>query len=94
MCDTAHFMVWWEIVFMLVILKIPIVYLCAVIWWAIRAEPFLDEGTPGSGGNEPLDPRPWWRPPRRRRSPGPHGMPPRSARTPARPTFARGRVDR
>ncbi len=29
----------WEIIFMLVILKIPIVYLCAVIWWAIKAEP-------------------------------------------------------
>jgi hypothetical protein len=87
-------MVWWEIVFMLVILKIPIVYLCAVIWWAIRAEPFPDEGTPGSGDNEPLEPRPWWRPPRRRRSLGPHGMPPRSGRTPARPTFARGRVER
>ena len=26
-------------IFMLVILKIPIVYLCAVIWWAIKAEP-------------------------------------------------------
>lgn len=24
---------------MLVILKIPVVYLCAVVWWAIRAEP-------------------------------------------------------
>lgn len=29
----------WEIIFMLVILKIPIVYLCVVVWWAIRAEP-------------------------------------------------------
>jgi hypothetical protein len=29
----------WELVFMLVILKIPVVYLCAVVWWAIRAEP-------------------------------------------------------
>ena len=29
----------WEIVFMLVLLKIPLVYLCAVVWWAIRAEP-------------------------------------------------------
>ena len=29
----------WEIVFMLVILKIPIVYLCVVVWWAIKAEP-------------------------------------------------------
>ena len=24
---------------MLVILKIPVAYLCAVVWWAIRAEP-------------------------------------------------------
>ena len=24
---------------MLVVLKIPIVYLCFVVWWAIRAEP-------------------------------------------------------
>jgi hypothetical protein len=29
----------WEIVFMLVLLKIPLVYLCMVVWWAIRAEP-------------------------------------------------------
>ena len=29
----------WEIIFMLVILKIPIVYIAVVIWWAIKAEP-------------------------------------------------------
>jgi hypothetical protein len=29
----------WEVVFMLVLLKIPLVYLCLVVWWAIRAEP-------------------------------------------------------
>jgi hypothetical protein len=28
---------------MLVVLKIPIVYLCAVVWWAIRAEPRPEE---------------------------------------------------
>jgi hypothetical protein len=28
-----------EVIFMLVILKIPVVYLCAVVWWAVRAEP-------------------------------------------------------
>jgi hypothetical protein len=28
-----------ELVFMLVLLKIPLVYLCLVVWWAIRAEP-------------------------------------------------------
>jgi hypothetical protein len=48
----------WEIVFMLVILKIPMVYLCVVVWWAIKAEPVppdLEEpavvpDTPASGG--------------------------------------------
>lgn len=29
----------WELFFMLVLLKIPLVYLCLVVWWAIRAEP-------------------------------------------------------
>jgi hypothetical protein len=28
----------WPIIFMLVVLKIPIIYLCAVVWWAIKAE--------------------------------------------------------
>src|SRR5437016_5585661 len=28
----------------MVILKIPIVYLCWVVWWAIKAEPKPDEG--------------------------------------------------
>jgi hypothetical protein len=34
----------WELVFMLVILKIPVVYLCVVVWWAIKAEPEPLEG--------------------------------------------------
>lgn len=29
---------------MLVVLKIPVVYLCAVVWWAVRAEPKPLEG--------------------------------------------------
>lgn len=33
----------WEIIFMLIILKIPIVYLCVVVWWAIKAEPVPPE---------------------------------------------------
>ncbi|MGL6280728.1 MAG: hypothetical protein ACRC50_14380 [Gaiella sp.] len=28
-----------EALFFLVLLKIPVVYLCVVVWWAIRAEP-------------------------------------------------------
>ncbi|HEY7178441.1 MAG TPA: hypothetical protein VH305_04640 [Gaiella sp.] len=33
----------WEAVFLLLILKIPLVYLCLVVWWAIRAEPREEE---------------------------------------------------
>jgi hypothetical protein len=48
----------WEIVFMLLILKIPIVYLCVVVWYAIREEPAPTDpaapvrvaDTPPSGG--------------------------------------------
>ena len=29
----------WELIFLMVVLKIPILYLCAVVWWAIKAEP-------------------------------------------------------
>jgi hypothetical protein len=35
----------WEAIFMLVVLKIPLVYLAIVVWWAVRAEPLHgDEG--------------------------------------------------
>ena len=40
---------------MLVILKIPVVYLCAVVWWAIRAEPLPLEG---AGRLVPVSPTP------------------------------------
>ena len=33
---------------MLVLLKIPLVYLCMVVWWAIRAEPRDEEPTVGA----------------------------------------------
>jgi hypothetical protein len=29
----------WEFVFMMFVLKLPIVYLIGVVWWAIRAAP-------------------------------------------------------
>ena len=29
----------WELVFLMVILKIPILYLCGVVYYAIKAEP-------------------------------------------------------
>jgi hypothetical protein len=71
----------WELVFMLVILKIPIVYLCAVVWWAVKDEPEV-EGGPESGETAPSPWRPWqsWRRSRstRPRRGGPHGSPRRT----------------
>ena len=57
---------------MLVILKIPVVYLCAVVWWAIRAEPRPLEG---AARLAPLDP------PARLRLACPHAPPAGRGRT-------------
>lgn len=38
---------------MLAILKIPVVYLCAVVWWAVRAEPRPAEGVVVTASLEP-----------------------------------------
>ena len=47
---------WVELVFMMVILKLPIVYLVVVVWWAIRAVP----EPPLEGAALPV--RPAWSP--------------------------------
>jgi hypothetical protein len=72
----------WELIFLMVILKIPIVYLCLVVWWAVKSKPVPEEGA--ALQPVPLDPRPrddrWRR--RRPRPPRPHGGPTRNyART-------------
>jgi hypothetical protein len=81
---------------MLVILKIPVVYLCAVVWWAIRAEPRPSEGagTMASLGPSP-GPEPGcdWRARRARvvrRGPLPRRGPP--ADRPQRAAYAHARV--
>ena len=58
----------WEAIFMLVVLKIPLVYLAIVVWWAIRAEPAADDGPEPVRVLAPLTPCGWdeWR--RRRTS--------------------------
>jgi hypothetical protein len=74
---------------MLVILKIPVVYLCWVVWWAVRAEPEPLEGAPVSVA-VPAGPQPpecTWR--RRRTELGRRG--PRRPRGGA-PVRGRGRV--
>jgi hypothetical protein len=57
----------WALIFMLLILKIPIVYLGLVVWYAIRAEP-----EPGVDPHEYSAWRPWRRTDGPRRD-GPHG---------------------
>lgn len=69
---------WWELIFLMFLMKIPIVYLCGVVWWAIKAEPLPPEGAAKLA--ELPEPPPRWRPWRLRRDvrrPGPHGSPPR-----------------
>jgi hypothetical protein len=50
----------WELIFMLLLLKIPLIYLCGVVWYAVKAEPSIDDapGDPTSV-REPRAPRPW-----------------------------------
>jgi hypothetical protein len=84
----------WEIVFLMVILKIPLVYLCLVVWWAIKAEPRPPEpatlvraGEPDPSG--PARPRPV-----RRGPPRPHRGPTRTYPRTPRTAVARKRAER
>ena len=77
----------WEILFLLIILKIPLVWVCWVVWWAIKAEPVVG----GDGSNEEFNWRPWSRPPGSRPSRGgPHG---RGSRRAARAARSRDRAE-
>src|SRR5256886_14425211 len=60
----------WEIMFMVLILKTPMIYVCWIVWWAIKAEPVA--GAEGDEAHE-VNWTPWRRPagPRPRRG-GPH----------------------
>jgi hypothetical protein len=49
----------WEAIFMLLILKIPLVYLGLVVWWAIRAEPTAGDGHEPVRALVPLTPCEW-----------------------------------
>jgi hypothetical protein len=49
----------WEIVFLMVILKIPIAYLCFVVYYAIKAEPKPHEGAAVTAKLGPEEPGGW-----------------------------------
>jgi hypothetical protein len=67
----------WEGIFMLLILKIPVIYLAVVVWYAVRAEPKPEFGGDEVGVLAPLAPCGWddWK----RRRPRPYGFRPRPA---------------
>lgn len=81
----------WEIVFLVVILKIPIVYLCTVVYYAIKAEPKPSAGAGVTAQLGPDDSGSGWR--RRRRPSGlrprPHGGPRRTYPRTPRSTYAK-----
>ncbi|MBA2361118.1 MAG: hypothetical protein H0V79_09355 [Actinobacteria bacterium] len=58
-----------EIVFLMLVLKLPILYLAAVVYWAVRAEP--RPGEEAALSVPPTPPRP--SKPRRPVRGGPHG---------------------
>jgi hypothetical protein len=82
----------WELIFMMLILKIPIAYLCAVVWWAVRAEPRPPEFASLPVRAEPPRPCPWWRRPLR--PPGGPGPPSRDLVRLRRARIAAARVER
>ena len=59
---------------MMVILKLPVIYLAAVVYWAVKAEPKPYEGALLRVADDP-GPQRWQ--PRRPRRLGPHGSPTR-----------------
>ena len=80
----------------MLVLKIPIAYLCLVVWWAVKAEPRPLEGA--ARLVEPIAPSPKPRRgfqarlgPRRR---GPRGGPARNYPRTARASLARAEAER
>ena len=49
----------WEAIFMLLVLKLPVVYLAAVVWWAVRAQPEPSAGGDDVGVLAPVAPCGW-----------------------------------
>jgi hypothetical protein len=77
-----------ELVFLMVILKIPIVYLCVVIYHAIKSEPHHGELQPVRVRLTPDAPLPGFHRPRRR-PPRPHDGPARAYARTSRAAHAR-----
>jgi hypothetical protein len=75
----------WELIWLMVIMKIPILYLCWVVYWAIKSEPRPDQPALLVTDSDDSDPT-QWRPGRQPRRNGPHGRPTRGYARTARTT--------
>jgi hypothetical protein len=77
-------------IYMMLVLKLPIVALLWVVWWAVRATPEVDVEDEGDGGmrRSPHGPRPPRTPKPRR---GPHADPPPAAPARVRSVVAHDR---
>lgn len=81
-----------ELIFLMVVLKIPIVYLCGVVYHAIKSEPEKGEFHPVRvrvSPDDPLSGFDWIRRRSRRRPPRPHGGPARAYARTSRGAYAR-----
>ena len=84
----------WEIVFLMVILKIPIVYLCTIVYYAIKAKPVPPAGASTTAKLGPEDEPGGWRYRTSARRARPHGGPSRTYPRTPRPAHARAEVGR
>jgi hypothetical protein len=78
----------WTFIYLMVFLKLPIVALFWIVWWAVKADPDTDtDSSEGGGGSkrprEPFGPRP--------RTRGPHGDPRLPIAPRSRPVRAKAR---
>jgi hypothetical protein len=75
----------WVFIFMMVVLKLPILALFGIVWWAVRQKPEEADDASGNGGSpKPSSPHP--------RSPLPHSPRRGPHREPAAPAPPRMRV--
>jgi hypothetical protein len=80
----------WTFLYLMLFLKLPILGLLGIVWWAIRQEPEPADSGQDGGAKHPPHPR---RPRPRRGGPrrGPHGAPPPTSPPRVRTTVARAR---
>lgn len=81
----------WTFIYLMVVLKIPIVALFTIVWWAVHNTDETAAETRDEEGGSKTPPHPREPRPTRRRPRGPHGEPQLPAPPRTRTTVARAR---